>query len=71
MDAMKAATGGTTINDGLRVHFGATASESVADAELRWLKEQGAAGTTVPDLWKNFLSDNGHPTLLAYWNSLT
>jgi hypothetical protein len=74
-DAILQATGGPTLNDGLRAFFAATADESLNDAELRWLKSQaGVTAKTISDAWMQFLGGLGFTgTLqdrqLAYWAS--
>ncbi len=58
-DEIKRATGGPTVNDGLRSWFSATASETVQDAERRWLLvflSTGPDGTNN-DLWSQYLTD--------------
>ncbi len=70
-DEILRATGGPTVNDGLRTWFGATASETLQDAERRWLLAQpGAICGTINDLWMQTLS--GTPGTLndkvfTYW----
>ena len=75
-DEIRRATGGTTINDGLRTWFSATADESLNDAELRWLKSQpaSATATTIGDGWNLYLKSLGYSgTLndmqLQYWTA--
>jgi len=75
MDAIRFKTGGTTVQDGLSSYFSQAPGESLADAEFRWLGEQGATGTSRNDRWRNFLTSEGHSgalcdQLLAYWNSV-
>lgn len=75
MDAIRAATGGGTINDGMVAHFGKASTESLNDAIYRWLGEQGATGTTVEDRWRSFLTAQGYSgafqdQLLQYWNNV-
>lgn len=74
-DNIKRATGGTTINDGLSSWFSRTASESLNDAERRWLLSQAAttAGANN-DLWYQFLRDalytgSLNDMKLAYWKA--
>ena len=73
-DEILRATGGPSVNDGLRSWFSALASETLQDAERRWLGEEGAppAGKTISDQWIVLL--NATPgTLndkqLAYWSA--
>jgi hypothetical protein len=74
-DAILAATGGPTVNDGLRAYYAATESETLGDAELRWLKAQpGVTATVVNDCWRQFLTGQGFTgtlddQLYAYWLS--
>ena len=72
-DAILAATGGPTVNDGLRAWFGATSAETLNDAELRWLKSRpGVTTTTINDAWMQYLGALGYTgtlndRLLQYW----
>ena len=74
-DEILRATGGPTVNDGLRSWFSALSTETLNDAELRWLQAQaGVTGTTINDCWMQFLSGLGYQgTLndmqLAYWTA--
>ena len=73
-DAILAATGGPTINDGLATHFGKTASESLQDAEYRFLVEGGAASGQLNDMWLTVLNENGfegsiNDAKLAFWKA--
>ena len=68
------ATGGPTVNEGLSTWFSRTATETLGDAERRWLLAQvGAAGGTISDLWYAVLRAAGHTGSLndmkkSYWN---
>ena len=72
-DEILRATGGPTINDGLRSWFSATADETLGDAERRWLLAFPATTTgATNDLWMQYLGSLGHTgtlndRLLAYW----
>lgn len=75
MDAIRGVTGGNTIQDGLCLWYGKTATETAQDAERRFLLAFGGttAGTNQ-DLWGQYLSSLGHTgtlndKLLKYWNS--
>ena len=56
-DEILRATGGPTINEGLSSHFSRTTSESLWDAERRWLAEvpQSATPAVINDMWFEFL----------------
>ena len=72
-DEIVRATGGPTVNEGLSTWFSRTATETLGDAERRWLFNQvGAAGGTLSDLWYAVLRAAGHTgslndMKLAYW----
>jgi hypothetical protein len=72
-DEILRATGGATVNEGLASWYSKTASESLNDAEARWLFSQVAVTTyaSVQDMWKQFLGGSGAlPDLLfSYWSS--
>lgn len=74
-DAILGATGGTTIPDGLRSWYSATTSESINDAERRWLLAQAATSTgTNNDLWMQFLDGEGYAGTIndrkfQYWKA--
>lgn len=69
---------GLQINDGLAVHFAKTATESLQDAELRWLDEIVTLSTVV-DIQDGWIALNAEQGLtssndindikLAYWSS--
>lgn len=70
-DAILAATGGPTINDGLATWYGKTDDEAINDAEYRWLIEQGAAPATINDMWIDaFGPGQINDVKLAYWTGL-
>lgn len=75
LDAIRGKTGGTTISDGLRSWYSATSSESLNDAERRWLLAFGATTSgTNNDLWMQYLDSLGHTGSLndrkfQYWNA--
>ena len=68
---------GLQVNDGQAEHFGKTATESVQDAERRFLKALVIAevGEALPDLWyqlgvEQFPAALSVPDIkLAYWSS--
>ena len=74
-DEVLRATGGPSLNDGLATWFGRTATETIGDAERRWLLAQaGAAGGTLGDLWYAVLRAAGHTgslndMKLSYWSA--
>ncbi len=76
-DEILRATGGPTINDGLASWYGMTASETLNDAEMRWLLSQAGTTTgTINDLWFEFLSNAPNSFTgalndmkLLYWSS--
>ena len=70
-DEILRATGGPTVNDGLAVHFGKTATESLQDAERRWLggDEALAPVQQLNDLWiANYGPGQINDVKLAYWS---
>ena len=76
MDAMLAGTGGNNIQDGLAIFFSKTSTESLQDAEKRWLLEapQSATPGTIQDMWYEVTGNLGHTgalmdRLLKYWNT--
>lgn len=75
-DAILEATGGPTVNEGLSSHFSRTASETLGDAEQRWLKEQvGVTSESIGDCWYEFTTGLGYSGSLndrqfAYWTGL-
>jgi len=62
---------GLQVNDGLAVHFGKTATESLQDAERRWLLAQpGVTGGTINDMWIQFAGPGQiNDAKLKYWNA--
>jgi len=78
-DAIRVATGGGTVNDGLLSFFkagGASANASYGDAERQWLLSQLGLPVTTPDtnndLWMKFLPAGPgtiNDKMLAYWLS--
>lgn len=68
---------GLGVQDGKAAHFSKTATESVQDAELRFLKDLVIAevGEALPDLWyqlgvEQFPAALSVPDIkLAYWSS--
>ena len=68
-DEIILATGGPTINDGLATWFSKTTTESLQDAEARWLVEQGAQESNVNDMWYSLLNcaQSLNDCLLDYW----
>jgi hypothetical protein len=74
-DQIMLATGGPTINEGLSTWYSRTASETLDDAERRWLLTQvGAVGRSTGDLWYTVLRAAGHTgslndMKLAYWTT--
>jgi len=68
---------GLQVNEGMAQHFGRTSTESLQDAELRWLNEQllGDEVFTAADGWLAFASEqfptavNINDVKLAYWSS--
>jgi hypothetical protein len=70
-DVMIFKTGFANIGDGLRDYFSATSTESLNDAERRWLLAQpGVTGGSINDMWRQLLDNGGFNTRLEYWNSL-
>jgi len=77
-DEVLRVTGGPTVQDGQAVHFSKTATESIQDAELRWLNEQILSPDevfTIADAWFVFAEEQliggGHinDIQLGYWRS--
>ena len=73
-DEHLSAQGGPTVNDGLRTHFSALATETLQDAELRFLQAQVAVttATTIQDAWMQFLAATPgtlNDKLLVYWTA--
>lgn len=74
-DEIRRATGATTVNDGLSAHFSRTTSESLQDAESRFLLAQVAVTSlaSIADMWHTFLRAAGHTgsindMKLQYWS---
>lgn len=67
---------GLSYNEGLAVHFGRLKTESLQDAERRFLLPQdGVTGGTNQDMWIQWLTPSFGPGAindlkLAYWSSL-
>ena len=60
-DAVLRKTGGPTYNDGLATYYSKTTTESLKDAEIRWLVSQGATpGKSINDMWYEYLSGLGY-----------
>ncbi len=74
-DEILRVTGGPTVNDGLATFFSKTATETVQDAEQRFLiAEVGAVGQSINDLWYTWLRSQAftgalNDMKLAYWKS--
>jgi hypothetical protein len=74
-DEILRATGGPTVNSGLATWYSKLATESLNDAELRWLKAQvGVTAETISDCWMQYLGSLGYTgtvndRLLAYWTA--
>lgn len=70
-DEILRATTGPTVNEGLSSHFSRTASESLQDAERRWLAAvpQSATPASIADMWDEFLPLSGslNDRKLTYW----
>lgn len=70
-DEILRATTGPTVNEGLSSHFGRTTSESLQDAERRWLNEvpQSSTFASIADMWDEFLPLSGslNDRKLTYW----
>ncbi len=70
---------GLQVNEGMAAHFGRTATESLQDAEIRWLlakaENSGTTDEVIADLWFTFLSVAGfgpgtlNDMKLAYWKA--
>jgi phospholipase C len=61
---------GLQVNDGLAVHFAKTDTESLQDAEHRWLIEQGATAGQINDMWiEAFGAGQINDVKLAYWKT--
>ena len=63
---------GPHISDGMAVHYGKTASESLDDAERRWLIENGATSAQINDMWFEVLRGAGYEghlqdMLISFW----
>lgn len=73
-DEILRVTGGPTVNEGLASHFGKTASESLQDAERRWLNAvpQSSAFASIADMWDEFLAGSGslNDRKFIYWSGL-
>lgn len=74
-DEIKRATGGATVNEGLSSWYTRTATESLNDAEHRWLLAQAATTSGANnDLWHEFLraaayTGSVNDMKLAYWKA--
>lgn len=74
-DEIRRATGGGAVNDGLRSWFSAVSTESLEDAERRWLLAFPATSTgTNEDLWMQYLGSLAYTgalndRLLQYWTA--
>lgn len=59
---------GLGVQDGKAAHFSKTATESVQDAELRFLKAAGATSDQINDAWiEAFGPGQINDVKLAYW----
>ena len=56
-DAILAATGGPTVNDGMASFFSKTATENLNDAQRRWLEAKPTVtpGKPLNDMWHEYL----------------
>jgi len=75
-DNIKLATGGNSVPDGLADWYSKTNTESLVDAEFRWLSniDTQNSGGSIDDLWFNILRSAGYSGSLsdmraAYWES--
>jgi predicted ATPase len=76
-DEILRATGGPTVNDGLATFFSKTATESLQDAEARWLLSDVSVTKRQAnqDMWYVFLRNQGfgpgsvNDMKLKYWAS--
>lgn len=74
-DEIKRATGGATVNEGLSSWYSRTASESLQDAERRWLLAFPATSSGAnQDLWYQYLRSLAYTgslndMKLAYWKA--
>lgn len=75
-DAILAATGGSTVNEGLASWFVKTPDLSLQDAEKRWLfsKPIVLVEASIQDMWKVYLESLGYSgslndMKLSYWES--
>ncbi len=74
-DEIKRATGGATVNEGLSSWFSRTASESLDDAERRWLLAFPATSSgTNGDLWYEYLrsltyTGSLNDMMITYWKA--
>ena len=72
-DEILRATGGPTVNDGLRAWYSALPGETLQDAELRWLLAQVSVikATTINDAWIEGTPGPGtiDDRQLAYWSA--
>lgn len=73
-DAIRAATGGPTVNDGLRAWYiaGGAVGTTLNDLERSWLSIRTANTGTLADMWMAFLGASGYTGTLndrlrAYW----
>lgn len=69
-DAIVNAVGLDGIEQCLASHFSKTASESLQDAERRWLIAQGATPGHLADMWVELFGPGDIvKVMLDYWNS--
>jgi hypothetical protein len=71
-DLILSVTGGPTINDGLAIWYSKTASETLNDAEYRYLIGLGATAASLNDMWYQVLRVKGftgslNDMLYAFW----
>lgn len=73
-DEILRVTGGPTVQEGLASHFSRTTSESLQDAERRWLNAvpQSSTFASIADMWNEFLPGTGSLSdrKLTYWVGL-
>ena len=61
---------GTDLASALATHFSKTASESLQDAEHRWLVAQGGSGGAIDDMWVEvFGGGTVTQAMLAHWTT--
>ena len=69
-DAIVGATGGPDIASGLASWYGKTATESLMDAEARWLIAQGATPGHIQDMWVEvFGPGEFNDVYFEYWRN--